>query len=375
MRFFERRQQSESTLSVILLSDHVELSISLRSADQKPHVVFASSKKIEKTTAGKPLLIRLNDTLTALCDEARTEGLTHIISRRVAHGHFDAIRVFYGSPWYVSRGRQISITRSVKTPLTETSLKEIIDQNTDGLLPSEMKDVVILEEHAHGFTVNGYPIENPIGMAGEEVGMRVFVSAVDAATKNTVETALHRAFHSRSLTHHSTVLPIVNALRVSGATEDAYLLIDVSALTTEVSRIERDVVLDTASFPEGFETLAHKAAKTMKRRVEELHTIQKRPNDFGLTEEFKIAHDDVLGNWTTAFAGAFETLQGTGMPITNAILIVDAPTADAFKREIGRITNARVQLLSAKSYESLYDAAARADATTLGGLLVLWKSV
>ncbi len=371
MRFFERRQQSKSTLSVILSSDHVELSILLISPEQKPKIVFASSKKIEKTTAGKPLLSRLNESLTALCDETLTEGLTHIVSRRVAHGHFDAIRVFYGSPWYVSRGRQISITRSAKTPLTESSLKESIGQATVGLLPPEMKDAVILEEHAHGFTVNGYPIENPIGVAGEEIGMRVFVSAIDAATKNVVETALHRAFHSRSLTHHSTVLPIAEVLHKTAAIKDAYFLVDVSALTTEVSRIDRGMVLDTISFPEGFETLSQKAAKSMKRPHSDMQTIQKRPNDFGLTKEFTIAHDDALGNWSSAYADAFETLQGNGMPITNTILIADAPTADAFKRDIGRISGTKVQILSSKNYESLYDAAARSDATAVGGLLAL----
>ncbi len=371
MRLHKRSNTTYSRLCVILMSDRVQVSISLLDKEAKPHIVFETSKPIEFTMGGKPLLTALQTALTAACQELTLEALPHIISRSIEKGHFDSMEIFYGAPWYLSRGRQATIERNQETPLTEKALHELIAQNIKGLLPEEMQNIVILEEHARGFTVNGYAVENPIGTTGKEIGMRLFVSAIDGATKETVEGTLHQHFQSRTIGHHSTLFSLVQVLIGLKKSDEPYLLVDVSGHMTEVSRVERGMVLDTVSFPEGFATTTTRTAESLKRRPEEMHTIIKRPNDFGLAKEFDTARNDALIHWSEKYMQALHTL-GTGSLPIMTILIADTPLKDSFKREIARSCGGNVFPASKDAYLSFYEAAARPYAHTISAMLALF---
>jgi hypothetical protein len=371
MRLHKRSNTTYSRLCVILMSDRVETSISLLDAVGKPHIVFETSAPIDLRAEGKPLLTSLTAALTAACEELLAEALPHIISKSLAHGHFDAIEVFYAAPWYLSRGRQVTIERSQTTPLTEKALHDLIAQNIKGLLPDDMKDIVMLEEHARGFTINGYAVEDPIGTTGREIGMRLFVSAIDGATKESIEKTLHQHFQARTTGHHSTLFSVVQVLAGLKKNDDPYLLVDVSGHMTEVSRVDRGMVLDTISFPEGFETTMTRTAESLKRRPEEVRTILKRPNDFGLAKEFDIARNESLARWSEKYAQAIHSLGNSGLPLMT-ILIADTPLKDSFKREVVRLGGGSVFAVAKEAYHSFYEAAARPYAHTLSALLSLF---
>jgi hypothetical protein len=387
MRFFGKRQPSaHSALNVIITSDRVELVVSL-TAGGRSRIIFETGAPIELSVSSipneanvaneaseaisRPLLLRLSDALKKACNELTKEGLAHIVSRTIAKGRFDSVEVFYGAPWYVSRGRHVTIERSGTAPLTENELEELITQNIEGVLPSEMKSAVILEEYSQGFTVNGYRVENPIGKEGREVGMRLFVSAIDEGTRVAVEDIVFRSFHAHEISHHSTLLRLVRSLRRANVAENAYLLADVSGYMTEVSKIDRGMVLGTASFPEGHETLLRGAAGALKRRPEEVKALAARPKDFGLAPEFRAAHDDALGDWSRRFVEALEAL-GMGGMSGNTILIAETSSQDSFKNEITRMTGGQVTLLLKDAYISLYDLSARPNAHILSALLALF---
>ncbi len=370
MRLHKRSNTTYSRLCVILMSDRAEVSISLLDAAGKPRVVFETFAPIDLHAEGKPLLTSLAAALTTACEELLAEALPHIVSKSLTRGHFDAIEVFYGAPWYISRGRQVTIERNQATPLTEKALHQLIAQNIKGLLPDDMKDVVMLEEHARGFTINGYAVEDPIGTTGREIGMRLFVSAIDGSTKDTVEKTLHQHFQAHTTGHHSTLFSIVQVFSGLKKNDDPYLLVDVSGHMTEVSRIDRGMVQDTISFPEGFETTVTRTAESLNRRPEEVHAIIKRPNDFGLAKEFDTAHDASLAEWSEKYAQAVHAL-GSNLPLMT-ILIADTPLRASFKREIVRMGRGNVFMVAKEAYLSFYEAAARPYAHTLSALLALF---
>jgi hypothetical protein len=368
MRFSRRTGTARSTLFVILSSDRVEMCISLTSETGKRRIIFETGNPIDMRPGDKPLLARLQEAFMHAGEGLVTEGLTHIVSRKIAKGRFDSVEVFYGAPWYVSKGRHVTVDRADTGPITEKALQALMTKTLEGLLPPEMQRAVILEEHSHGFTINGYPVENPIGMEGKEIGMRLFISAIDAATQEAVETMLQQMFHADAIYHHSTLLPLAQSLRRMNGTPEAYFLTEISGYITEVSKIDRSMVIDTVSFPEGFEIITQNAANILNRRPEEMKSIARRPTDFGLTEEFQAAHDDALTSWSRGYAEALQTL-GMGDGPRGTIIVSDAPSPEVFEREIARLGGGTVSLLSKDAYASFYDPSARADARVLTALL------
>lgn len=369
MRLGKRTNATSAQLGVILGSEVVSLCIVLIDEVGKPRIVFESGAPIDLSgSAGTPRAA-LERALKAACDELIAEGLPHIVSAQIARGEFDSINVFYGAPWYIARGRKITIERADEAPLTEKALHDLVATYVDGLLPTEMRGALILEEHAQSFTINGYPVEHPIGKTGKELGMRLFVSAVDVATKDAVERILHRSFHSKTTAHRSALLSAVRALSRFKKNDDPYLLVEVSGHLTEISKVERGIVIETVSVPHGFEATTMRTARRLKRRPEEVRTLAQRPHDFGLTAEFDTARDDALSAWGDDYAAALATL-GTGTPAMT-LLIADTPLQDAFKREITRTAGGAVYPISKEAYLSFYDPSARSSARTMTGLLAL----
>lgn len=367
----KRANTSYSRFCVILMSDRVEASISFLDAAGKPRIVYETHAPIDFRTKEKTPAAMLSTALSSACDRVMREALPHIVGRRIGEGHFDSIEIFYGAPWYLSRGRQVIIERGSTAPLTEKALHELIAKNIKGLLPEDMQDIIILEEHARSFTINGYPVEHPIGTTGKELGMRLFVSAIDAATKASVEDTIGRFFHAPAFGHHSTLFSLVQVILGLKKSDTPFLLIDISGNMTEISKVDRGMVLDSVSFPQGFATATEETATALKRDTREVHSIMKRPTDFGLTAEFDTARDAALGRWSEGYARALHDFGTSALPAMT-ILIADTPLRDSFKREAVRLSGGTVYVIAKDAYLSFYEAAARPYAHTISGLLSLF---
>ena len=114
--FFSRTKEKESSSLVVFIeSGAVRAGVVLRMPHELPTLVYETVRTFKATETPDQLVSRMLAALGEACADITKDALPHIIARRVSRGAFDSIKFIYGAPWYMSRGRRITIESEVPT--------------------------------------------------------------------------------------------------------------------------------------------------------------------------------------------------------------------------------------------------------------------
>lgn len=323
------------------------MSIVLRTPHDLPTLVYETVRTFKATETPDQLVSRMLAALSEACADVTKDALPHIIARRVARGAFDSVKFIYGAPWYVSRGRRITIESEVPTAYSAKALDALIEEHSADIIPELHKDTVLVERFATGWSVNGYNVADPTGKEGTRLSLNLFASAIPAGVKNAVEETVARSFHAHTTTHHSIALVASTVLAEVVAGNGAPLLfIHLSDTMTELALVSSDAILDSITFPEGAAHL-HKAwGKKTGRLVHEAAIQAKQsPRDIAMSDSWQAGVGECLGALLTERGmperivlladsiiekQALDAVQDISMKIFNQIVTAVALTESSF---------------------------------------------
>lgn len=162
------------------------------------------------------------------------------------------------SPWYISETRTIKMskessfvfTSKIADSLVEKeiqSLSEIYNKKYGGVnsLPE------VIEHLTMGVTLNGYLVDEPLGIKSKSVEMKMIISLAPSICLDKIKKTLFKTFHTRNVSFSSFATSSFLAIRDKYINSDSYLMIDISGEITDISIVNNHILNTTISFPFG----------------------------------------------------------------------------------------------------------------------------
>lgn len=349
--FFSRTKNKEaSSLIVFIESGAVRTGIVLHSTGKLPTLVYETTRAFKPGGSSDQLISRMLTALDETCSDVTKEALPHIISRRVAKGAFDSVKFVYGAPWYLSRGRRITIENTEPKAYSPKELDALIKEHSADIIPELHKDAVCIEQFATGWSINGYSVIDPTNKKGTRLSLNLFASAVPMGVQHAVEETVARSFHAHSTSHHSIALIASTVLARSDEKNGPLLFIHISDTISELALVSDDAILDSITFPEGTTHLHQAWSKKTGRLVHEAPLrAQQAPHEVGITESWQTGIAECIGALVTERGmperivvlgdpsiqqEALEAIQDISMKVFNQIVTALSLTEGSFGSSI-----------------------------------------
>ncbi|MCR4274754.1 MAG: hypothetical protein NUW02_01760 [Candidatus Campbellbacteria bacterium] len=327
-----KKQDERSFLVCCIESGAVHVALLLVYPQNKPFIVHSVSKVIpfQETPNHERCTATTLQALVDACNGVVTKGVPYVSSQKVQHGHIDHIYCVYGSPWYISQTQEVNIEKENPIIITDKTLPELVKQYTPtdslhAVVTDEKDAVYILEQSIVGIRLNGYAVDTPIGKEAKHISFSVSSGAISNQFRLYVEESISRFFSNISFTHHCAPTMEFFGIRDMLATENTFLIIDVSAEVTDVSVVRNGTLKETASFPYGthsaLRSFSHSANILSSETLGAVRSLQANKLDTKITKLYTEAAQKAEGEWRTFFEKTLlELEQGGGIPTSAFIL-------------------------------------------------------
>lgn len=167
------------------------------------------------------------------------------------------------APWYVSKTKvltiendqPISITKGFIDSLLEKEegifKQEIVDRSGTIGTPSTRNDLERVECRIIQAKLNGYTAINPYQKKARHIELAIFISLASKGMMRSIDRIVGSYFHADRTGFYSFSLVGHSVVRDIFTNESTFIFADVSAEVTDVSSIENQVLMESASFPVG----------------------------------------------------------------------------------------------------------------------------
>ena len=175
----------------------------------------------------------------------------------------DTIHCFLHTPWYVSHSRTIHTEKNVPFNITNSFIQQTIQneielfQKTEFVNYKQYNEMNIIEKYATGSKINGYPIDDPVGKKGTTFDVSIFLSLTPKKIIEDIKMSIEKniSFSNKNLHFHSNICATYGLIRDMFIDLPNYLLVDVGGEITDIAIVKENVLLHSASFPSGQNTL------------------------------------------------------------------------------------------------------------------------
>lgn len=254
------------------------------------------------------------------------------LRRQTGSGRPDHVLVSIGAPWLTSQVRVHRANPGKEFTFTKRLLSELLASDE---LPKEGKmslpDIVI------STSLNGYDTTDPIGKRTKRAEVVVLASTVDSAIAQEIRTRLRRLYHTHDIRITGFGAAAYGALRERFAHERDFLILDISARSTDLAFIKNARLVDVAALPTGFDSLlvAVRSAERMTLEEEQgrsprLDTGQ-QPGYINpeRNERFSKRANDARAAWIAGLVPLFKGFaERHALPRT--LFLLAEPTAQAY---------------------------------------------
>lgn len=196
-----------------------------------------------------------------LDDMIKALGTTAESLYKTKVGAPDEIVCVLASPWYLSETRIIKMVREHSFIFTAKLAGELLDKEILALNASYEKKYgmtksapEVIEHNVMGVSLNGYLIDEPLGMRSKSVEMHIVISMSPRQALDKIRRTLSNTFHHIPVSFSSFVLSSYLAVRDRYVVPDSYLLLDVGGEITDVAIITKGILKASLSFPFGKKT-------------------------------------------------------------------------------------------------------------------------
>lgn len=223
------------------------------------------------------------------------------------------VRCFLASPWYVSKTRSLIYQKNTEFMVTEKLVSELFEKEIADCTNEELKrykdagdDARIIEKRTTSISLNGYPIENPIGKKTNSLEMTLFLSISPELILHTIESIIKRHISPRSIHFHPFILSAYMVAREVILSVQDFIMIDVGGEVTDMLLIRGGNISGTVSFPFGNHFLYRRIASEFVISIEDARTMFSLLVDGTLEADRKTRLEKVLSSAHTGWMEAFQ---------------------------------------------------------------------
>ena len=243
----------------------------------KPKIVYTNREQFlfEKEINHKKLFANMLRALEKSASDLQKNGMSHLTFTTLGNRHIQDIFCVMSAPWCLSRTRILKIKKDEPLVITPNLLEQIAENEEveldkdaptigDGLYEGKAK-LCAVEKKLIKVCLNGYESRLPVYKKVSNLELSLFLSVTTEEIKNAVEGTLTKVFgHHRQIEFNSFALTSYIVLRDSFPNKQDFIFMDISGEVTELSFVRHQVILETASFHFGRNTLIRRLARILK---------------------------------------------------------------------------------------------------------------
>jgi cell division ATPase FtsA len=221
------------------------------------------------------------------------------------------INVCLSSPWFASQVRTAKLSRSTPFVASKIVLDDMVKRELKAFEEEQVKEKIlqdekvrVIESQTIKVRLNGYEINDPVGLSAKELELTIFISIASENTLKSIEDIIGKVFTSPIM--FSSFLSMTYLVsRDFFPHQENYVLIDIGGEVTDISLVKNRGLLQSLSFPCGRNFILRHLAGCLKRTIPEsktLWTLHSENKTNGKVKEIcEIALTDAKNEWQTMF--------------------------------------------------------------------------
>jgi hypothetical protein len=173
--------------------------------------------------------------------------------------------------------------------------------------------------------LNGYETSEPVGKKAHRIDIPFFISGVGESILDTIQQTVAKHFNFRKSIEHSFALLSYSTIRDVFAAEQSFLTIDINGELTDISIVKNGILLHTASFPLGINSIIRHISRTLKSTPVVAESLIQMYLDGKVEDErsaqIRTIFDDIQKEWTGLFHVALEDL-GNDISLPQTLFLI-----------------------------------------------------
>ncbi|MBA3550778.1 hypothetical protein H0W32_01045 [Patescibacteria group bacterium] len=309
-----------------------------------PTILYAHREPIayQQHTTSKQLLKNMIKLLDSVAGNLHKTGLLHIRQRFHVHNIKRCFCVF-SSPWYISHTRNMKISEEKPFVVTRKYIDDLIRKEEDDFIKTLKEgkyeqmfgsDTRLLEKKIIHTKLNGYEVDHPLNKKAKELEITFFSSFVAHEIIMSVEDALLKHFHFKSVDFHSYALASWSAVRDMYPTTTDFLFIDITGEVTDIMLTQAGILSETITFPLGRSMIIRKIVDELKVSPEVAVSFLSVFAKGSLEEKFMKKMQDLLKSsldyWIESCLKTINILKESHIISRKVFITADADVAHLF---------------------------------------------
>lgn len=249
-------------------------------------------------------------------------------------GTISDIHIVLSSPWYVSENRHVFVSEPKPFIFNDKLSNDIFNKEIAKLKKDHhdkyggnLDALNIVEKEIVQVSLNGYPVDNPIGKKATQVDMNILITLSSGVAMDTIKNSLESVFHSIPLYFHSNISSLYIVIREKYHNMNAYTIVDIGGEVTDVCIVDNGIPKNIISFPYGRQNVYRDLMKILKKNKAEISSLLSLYIDDTLEskEKSKIttALQTVEKSWVDEFENAFRSIPEPKMLPNSVFLVVN----------------------------------------------------
>lgn len=344
MSFFREKTGEEINLILDMGNGSVAGALVLFKEGLAPKIIYSKRLplSLEKKKESENLFgsaMRILEEVVALIAK---DGVAEIHKAGVSDKKVRHTFCVLSSPWYISKTKILKIENrepiSINKNFVDALLKkeqEIFEKEVSEKKYGNLSknDIEIIEKKIIQTKLNGYQTVDPFKKRARQIELAIFMSVASKKILNSIESIVGKYFYAKHMGIFSYSFVQHNVISDIFSNESDFVFMDISAEVTDISSVEKHVLMETISFPMGRNNLIAKVAEDFGVLPEIALSFIKM-NASGHAEEessekIQMSCDKAKKEWSDYFFKCLSDLTSGRTP-SKVFLTVDSDVAPLF---------------------------------------------
>ena len=245
------------------------------------------------------------------------------------------VYVVLAAPWYACETKMLKLRRNKPFIYTEELQDSIIKKEAD-LYAGELskrnkntdKNLVVIEKEVIHVNLNGYETSSPFGKLVSQVDMALYLSVSHDKIIKSIAEKLYPYARSGKIQFCSFPLAYYSTVRDLYPKKNDYLLLDISGEVTDISLIRRGILVETASFPFGKNSILRRIGSDLRLTMQEtqsnLSLFKKKSLSVSAMERMEKSISRVKREWLENFSKLLVNIS-SGLYVPTDIFLTSDP--------------------------------------------------
>ena len=318
MGFFSRFKKEQIVAVFDIGSGSIGGAMIIISPNKKPKIIssFRKSFKIREFVSNEFLKKEMLSNL---------EEVAKFLQKDI-HAVPEKVYAFMSSPWARGSLRTIKRSRKEGFVFTEKYAKDLVEDEIQKFKKENKELDEIIDKRVVKVLLNGYESQKPNGKRVKDSEIQVFLSLSSEEMVNQVEDVIMKTYHQKI---KFTSQMFADFVVVRDIFEDVnnFITLNIDEEVTEVSVLQNDFLVGTASFPYGKKTFIREISKKLNKDISQVASVLSMHKDSHLDESHTKNLEKTIQEeskvWINSLKMVFRGLFGELLIPHNIFLITD----------------------------------------------------